>query len=198
MDFRRIFLRRTPEEKFWRWFYPNSYRILSTRTGPMEMKRAVNRYDRALIWSIETDPVTEVKCLTFRVRLSMPEKVPVVQRLVAAAPKMDEWRFRAFEPPKPLGPASHGYITLVPEDVYFSACEDPDGVRQGIRLYVTDLDHRDPHSPQGEAAFQMLFDFLGELDAITKLRIVSVHSMAEIDGNQRPLRDLPLLLDGKA
>jgi hypothetical protein len=193
MPLGRFFVRRSPEERFWKWFAANSERLIYSNSGPLELKRAIDRYDKALSWGIETDDDDYGKCFTFGAN-GNPDKIPAVQKLVAAAPEMRRWRVRAFYPPKPLAPASVGEMTLYPEDVYFTILEDIAGEKLGVCFYVKGLDRKDPHSPQGEATFRMLCRALGDFDMMTKLAILDFRSLAEVDGNQRPLRDLPPLI----
>lgn len=192
MPLSRFFVRRSPEERFWNWFVANSERLIDSRSGPLELKRAIDRYDKDLSWGIETDDEYG-KCFTFGAK-GNSDKIAVVQKLVAAAPEMRRWRVRAFYPPRSLRPASVGEFTLYPEDVYFSVVEDQPGKKLEVCFFVTGMDRRDPNSPQGEATLQMLYESLGEYDMVTKLAIHDFYSLSEVDGNQRPLRDLPPLI----
>jgi hypothetical protein len=191
----RIFARRTPEEKFWRWFLANFNRQRSPN-WPLDLKHAIDRYDRTLSWGIEDEGYRGDRCLTFGAN-GEKQNVEVVQRLVAAAPKLDGWRFQAFGPRQPLEPVTIDEVTLHPEDVYFSVLEDGPGAPLGVCFYVEGLDRSDPRSPQGEATFGMIHAVLGEYDALTKLGRLDFRSLAEVDGRQRPLRELPLLVDGR-
>ncbi|MGV3615239.1 MAG: hypothetical protein ACO1SV_07885 [Fimbriimonas sp.] len=197
MSLRRIFSRRSPEEAFWRWFVANFDRLDRTPKGPLELKRAVDRYDRDLAWSIEPEGYRGDRCFTFGAR-GKKAKVEVVLRLVAAAPRLDGWRFQAFRPREPLGPVSVDEVTLQPEDIYFSILEDNAGEGLGVCFFVKGLDRRNPHSPHGEAAFGMIYALLGEYDALTKLGRLDFRSLAEVDGRQRPVRELPSVVDGRS
>src|SRR5688500_16970121 len=106
--FSRLFspARSTPEQRFWDWFAANSHRFVNVERDQEvlfgELRRQLSRIHPSL--TFEFGPQRDQRRELVISADGIKDAFPAVQRLVAAAPDLSDWRIIAFRPRGEIGP----------------------------------------------------------------------------------------------
>jgi hypothetical protein len=187
----------SPEKQFWSWFEANSSRLFSVEHGRETILTVLNatlaKVDPGLTY--EFGP-TEGGQRQFAISAGgIKDVFPAVERLVAAVPKLSNWKVIAFIPRRsPDLQLKIGGVEIGPDDVWFRL--ERDGVKVGILLYLDKFE--DPTSPPSvQATFVMLDGALGEYDVETKVGFIKRYRLPSnpVGKDLQPFRELPEAFD---
>lgn len=143
-------------EEFWQWFSSAGIVVGSDKSAK-ELTKQLSKVDKHLVWGTELDPNGGPNTLEISPE-GQKEFADLARKLVAAAPKVANWRFVAFRQP------SEGFSIelpggrVSPEDCKV-ALFSLQGDVQGLRLYMPD--HLG-EEVMGQLAFLILDHTLGE------------------------------------
>jgi hypothetical protein len=171
---------RSPEERFWRWFAAHEAELFDTVDGTEalydELQARLNRIDRDLTYLI--GPIEDERREFFVSAEGRYRAIPAVQRVVAAAPALEQWEVVAFRPKLPTLSLTYQGITVDPRDVVFTAGRE--GGRVGISVFLPDAvaARRDAKT----IAWLILDGALGEYDLATKVGSIAVFGRSEAEG----------------
>ena len=186
-----------PEASFWRWFteHEEAYRNFEVN-GPEqdrlfgEMDRALHRVHKGLQFVFDSGGSGTRKLVISAD--GMRDLIPVVQRLMAAAPELPGWKFTAFRPRMTdvAGVTLHiGVAEIGMSDLWFALRSEGDRIGLDIYLPGVVLANQD----QGYTiAFLMLDTALGEYDVMTRVGSLEIHPLPP-DPEQRNLKPFPTL-----
>ena len=163
------------EQKFWAWFQANSKRLHEFEKDREkifdELDAEMDKVDKGLQFEFGPD---EEGVREFTIGAGGIKAVfPVVKDLVAAAPKMKEWKILAFRQPKSLDyRIKFGDQELTVDDFWFSYEKAPDG-KTDIKVFIRGL-NQENKSTMHQLAFLFLDSAIGEYNVATK--IGGIHS----------------------
>ncbi len=197
--FKRLLGGEPKEAQFWRWFVENSGTIAtsSDMEGPVferltEQLRAVNP---GLVWELGSEgPGHEIVISADGIR----EIFPIVERVVAAAPRIPGWKVTAFRPRKSLDgfTIEMDGIRVDPREIRFELDLGDEG-RADLSLYVPG--YREGEERIMRATYILLDAALGERDVETRIGAIDFFPMNPSEnGPPRPsLLELASTLDSK-
>jgi hypothetical protein len=191
---------KSKEEKFWGWFAANADKLAQVKDGSEPVVkatgRAIDAYNRELAWTVGNGEGRHLFIISAE---GIAANIPIVKRLVDAAPAIPGWQVIAFRPRDPeVERVQVNNITVALDDVFFSEIDDePDDSHLHLRFFVSGLDANDP-DPHCHGVFLLLDTVIGEYDVMTKLGALDFAPITEVDGRQRPLRDLVALVDARS
>jgi len=118
-----LFDKRSREERFWDWFVENSDRIFDFESHQdavfRDLGRALSKVNRDLAFEFGPPETPREFIVSAE---GIEELFPFVERLVAAAPSLPQWRVLAFRQPGDPGAtiqfAGHEFG---PSDIWFKA-----------------------------------------------------------------------------
>jgi hypothetical protein len=212
-----FFSKSSREERFWEWFAANSQRYLQFDPAAAgdhaalfdELQARLNKVHRGLAFMIGVGGDDESAGRRELVISAdgIKERFPAVERLVAAAPELPDWKIIAFRPRGDIdGTIDIAGFTMGPENLWFRI--EPDSGKVGLHLYIApvegceaadeaaDLDAE----PVAVACFLLLDNALGEYDVETKIGFIERHPLPEgPDGPEReglrPFSEIPAAVD---
>ncbi len=185
---------------FWKWVAANVDALKAVKTG----QEPVTAQLAEQLEFVEPGLVFELGVGTdsFELIISADGKkalLPVVKRLVAAAPKLPGTRVIAFRPRKDI----EGFGMAVGEgkisgrQLWYVASADPE--RKGmiaVELFVEGMTS-DDDDPMKNAAFMLLEAAVGELDLETKIGAIEIkQAPPKIEAPLKPLKELSAAIDG--
>lgn len=179
----KLFKKVDPIEVFWSWFYENKDRISKIQPphDPMiqEIGKRLQKISPALCWeSSEDDFVVSAD--------GIRAVFPLVEKVVAAEPRMPGWTVTAFRQPKDAD-LTMGGRTYDGNSVRIVVAK-----REGltdVTVFLDGLNEENRDSMSG-AGFLLLDCAIGEYDVATKLGAINFQPMALAPGGHLPLSDL--------
>jgi hypothetical protein len=189
-----MFARQTPEGRFWSWFAANADEIGTITSGdnPLVEKLSdeVKRVHQDLVFE-----VGKAKDGTHEIIISadgIKAVIPHVETLVSTAPQIRGWRALAFRPRMEGVQLEFNGMRLSQESIYFTA--EPSGDKLDLILYLDGLTQTNARQLM-HACFLMLDAAIGEYDVMTRIDGIDFAPLIEADGKQRPLTELPRVVD---
>lgn len=193
------FLRKkTPEDRFWKWFTLNSHRLFHFETDQEqvfdELSRQLAQLNERLCF--ELGPVKDGRREFIISADGDKSAFPAVRALVAAAPPYPEWVIIPFRPPMNLDDYSevaYGDVTLSVDDVWFSYEKDETLVH--LDLYIPGYEAGN-EGKLGSAAYLLLDLALGEYVVETQVGGIARHALPADPAGQglRPLREITTIV----
>lgn len=187
-------------EAFWQWFTGNAdfYRALPEAADAQDelfaaLQLQLDRIAPDLFFVI--NDAEDGHCDLVLSPDGNLELFPVIEALVAAAPKLTGWKYTAY---RQRGPADVSIqindFTLGPEQIYFALA--PDGEQIAITLHIADYNLFTDHQ-LGVASFLLLDNALGEYDVALKVSAIGREPMPEGPSGHglQPLDELPATFD---
>ena len=160
----------SPERKFWDWFQVNSKRLHEFEKDQEkifnELDAEMDKVNKDLLFEFgpDQDGVREFTVSGGGVKAVFP----AVKDLVAAAPKMKEWKIVAFRQPKSLDyRIKFGDQELTVDDFWFSHQKAPDN-KTDIKVFIRGL-NKENESVMHQLAFLFLDSAIGEYNVATKI-----------------------------
>ncbi|MBZ9730478.1 hypothetical protein LB467_12355 [Salegentibacter sp. JZCK2] len=172
------------EEKFWEWFQKNEqsyYRDVDDITEREklfdELLKQLHKVHPEL--TFEFSPLNEkgIRELTISAD-GMQEFFPNVIKLVESAPKITNWKIKAFRQRIPGDELKIEFddFSLSYSDIFFKYADE--GEKIGVELYIRNYDG----SPRAKNAVYQLFDgLLGEFDTETKIGWIDWKKLEDFD-----------------
>ena len=160
------------EVSFWQWFERNEKELWNFTPNQKailgELSAELKKVDPNL--TFEFGPKAEFGFREFFISAGgMIDTFPAVERLFAQAPKLDNWKFVKFLPPRPIMSLQVGDLKISLDSVKFQLFED--GKKIGIMLFFDDYDEKRTKLFT-MAGFLMLDNALGEYVVATKVGFV--------------------------
>jgi hypothetical protein len=184
----------TPQQEFWKWFGEHEDELIDLEADRERifdrLSTQLKRIDPDL--TFEFGPRREEREFVVSAG-GIKRAFPAVTALVAAAPKLQHWRFTAFRPRRtPLNIVEFRGKRIHPEHVQFSLLDD--GSTAGVHLFIPG--YRDGDADFKQIGYLMLDEALGEYDVECKLGLVEMMPPeSPTDGDRRPLSELPRRFD---
>jgi hypothetical protein len=184
----------TPQQEFWKWFSEHESELLDFEIDREsifdQLSNQLKRPDPDL--TFEFGPKREPREFVVSAG-GIKRAFPSVSALLAAAPKLERWRFTAFRPRRiPLNIVEFRGKRIDPKDVQFSLLDD--GTTAGIYLFIPG--YRDGDADFKQIGYLMLDEALGEYDVESKVGLIKMLSPeSPTDGDRHLLSELPMRLD---
>jgi hypothetical protein len=184
----------TPQQEFWKWFSEHESELLDFEIDQEaifdQLSNQLKRLDPDL--TFEFGPKLEPREFVVSAG-GIKRAFPSVSALLAAAPKLERWRFTAFRPRRiPLNIVEFRGKRIDPKDVQFSLLDD--GTTAGIYLFIPG--YRDGDADFKQIGYLMLDEALGEYDVESKVGLIKMLSPeSPTDGDRHLLSELPMRLD---
>ncbi len=186
-----------PYQQFWQWFQANSAELLkvSTCQEPIckDLYARMKRVNPGLVYAF--GPVRDGG-REFVVSADGNKSLfPIVQRLVAVAPRIPGWLIIAFRPATGFGMSTRiGEHSISPDDFWFSAKQN--GVLVDLKLHVRLPDPAIDHQMVLRITFLLLDHGLGEYTVETRIGQIDVQPLTRdpAELSLRPLKELPDVL----
>ncbi len=163
---------RSTEKRFWKWFVEHSEELFNFEADQErifdQLSIQLKKVHEDL--TFEFGPIQADKREFIVSADGIRAAFPIVQKLVAIAPKIDRWSIIPFRPPKGLmNSIQFGDYILTPKDVWFKHETDAD--RIGLFMYVKNFcDDNEMQAKQ--AVFIMLDNALGEYNVETMVGFI--------------------------
>jgi hypothetical protein len=186
---------RSPEAVFWQWFTANEAQLFDFEGRQEKIFRSLSielrKVHSSLVFefSVKRDGKRDFVISADGIR----DAIPVVARLVKAAPPLPRWHFIAFRPRKQLSKIVWEGAELSPEETYCLANQRDSAI--DVTLYLPDrvFGNGQAHLALG---FLMLDCTLGEYDVATKLGTIEMQEVSKAGAAQLlPLSELADLVD---
>ncbi len=192
-----IFNRKNKETKFWEWFEENSEEIFNFEKNQDEVFKKINGRLRKISKGLGFMFGPKIgKKREFIITASGVKHIfPVVEKIVAAAPKLKKWKITAFVPPsKKLENMGLEGLTLWPKDMYFFH-ELGESNKINLKLYIKDFVEGDQRYIQ--LSFIILDNIIGEYAVVTKVGFVDFYLLPAKKKRDElhPLKDLRGIID---
>jgi hypothetical protein len=180
----------TPEE-FWAWFLTESENIKKLKPESIQNSELTRKL-QAVLQGLAFGMALAEEPAAFEVSADgVSALVPVVQRLVDAAPQIPGWRIFAFRQPTPGMELQISGTRVSAETVYWSEdCSFDGGI--DITVFLPLLGLRDKECFQITAL--ILDHTIGEYAAMTKIRKIAVVATTQMPAFAKPLTELPVHL----
>jgi hypothetical protein len=158
------------EKKFWKWFEANQSKYLQLDDLSEQKKDflldqfliQLHQYNNNLFFQIGGDPLKVERELIISAE-GNPKYYEEVEKLVAAAPKLDSWKFISFKQPKRTDfVTKYEELLLDPKKMWFLPLSNENNPYLiGLRVCI---DHYDPNKGDKfeKAIYQVLDTILGE------------------------------------
>lgn len=179
-------------EAFWRWFAEQAPRLATlARDTPVDAMTQIDAEIMRVHVEIGaelapgTPPEPHTLVLTAH---GIREHAPLVETLVAAAPKIDGWKVVAFRPRMAMATIEVGETTVATADVRVVATQQ--GSMIDAVVYV-------PSGQEDPAlvALPILDHYLGEYDAMMKLGAIEFQPLAKAPADAITMPELVKLVD---
>jgi hypothetical protein len=194
--FKRLMSRTPPEERFWTWFAQNSRALLESEDfeGPLfdELTEELEGVEAGLVWEMGIHEWGREIIISADGNRNL---FPTVEKMVAAAPRIEGWKVVAFRPRKALDLTLQiGDLSLKAENISYMMRPGSPG-KVSLDIYIDDFRKDDQRFI--ELAFIFLDAALGEYDMETKVADVNFDSRqgALPNMNLRPFGYLPVEFD---
>jgi hypothetical protein len=171
-----LFSKEPPEQKFWKWFAANAARLRAAPADErllVEICAQLEKVQEGITCELSTDAVSGPRELIISAD-GIRERIPAVQRLVAAAPSIQGWKVIAFRPAKPGLQLGFGDKSFALEDIPFRPI--PEGGRIGVEIHLPG--YREGDERAMGAAFLLLDCALGEYAVMTQVGSVSLRALS--------------------
>ena len=179
--------RQSSEEKFWKWFAANAPRLASAQPDERVIAEIGDRIEKAapgVVFEMSVDPVNGFRELIISAD-GIRDRIPSVQNLVGAAPKIPGWKVIAFRQPKPGLRLGMGDRSFGPEDLLFRPL--PEGERIGVEIHLQG--YREGDEQAMGIAFLLLDCALGEYVVMTRVGSVTLKPLV-VHASDPSLRSL--------
>lgn len=179
----------SPEEKFWKWFESNQSEYLYLDTvAPVQKEELLNQllnrlheYCDKLYFQVGGNPDKLRRELVITAEGNL-EYFEAVEKLIAAAPKFENWRIIAFKQPMGIDfITTYEGLTLDPKSIWFlplSNSKKPEMI--GIRVCIHNYDSNEAKKYK-LAVYQILDTILGEKATATEIDYLDVESLSNYD-----------------
>jgi hypothetical protein len=191
--------RKTPAQAFWTWFKKNESLLhdfeLDRDTAFAALRAALERYEPELAFEFGPKDAAGQRELVLSAN-GIKSKFPAVQALVAAAPRLDRWRFTAFRPRRdPMMQMALGSFAIKPEDI--DCCLLLDDGELGLQLFFRGwTEALEPSF--GHVGFLMLDAAIGEYDVSMKVGVIQFLAFEmHRDAERFPLTELARRFDAQ-
>jgi hypothetical protein len=183
------------QEAFWQWFQAHENELYDFE---IDLERIFDEFGKRLNrvhpdLCFEFGPKTDWREFVISAG-GLREAFPAAFSLIAAAPRLERWRFMAFRPRRTsLSSVQIGEVCLEPSDVEFSLLTKGSAI--GIQLFIPGLNENDASLKQ--IGYLMLDEALGEYDVETKVGLIQMlPPEAPRTARRYVLPELPALFDG--
>jgi len=185
----------TPEQDFWNWFRANDATLFNFEQNREEtfdrLAAAMKKIHPSL--TFEFGPVKNGTREFIISADGIRDAFPAVERLYAAAPKLDHWIWIKFRPRKPPMDIEYGGVKVKADDVFCTI--EPDGTKAGITLYIRGYEQA-KEKTYGGIAFLILDQALGEYDVETKVGFIQTKDYSEKSPIEKnPIKDATKIFD---
>jgi hypothetical protein len=186
----------TKEEAFWRWFSDNSPRYFEFEKDQEalfdELHDQLAKANSGTAFAFEFGPI-EDNARDFIISADgIREMFPAVERLVAAAPELPQWRVIAFRPRREVEfEIQMDDVKISHEDVWFHLGSQGDKI--AIRLFLSGIEDVNSEAA-GYISYLMLDTALGEYDVETKVGYIE-REKAPANPEQQRLKPLRVLAE---
>ncbi|HSI73369.1 MAG TPA: hypothetical protein VK934_09330 [Fimbriimonas sp.] len=184
-----MFRRTDATEELWQWFSANRHRFEIEEPeleAYRELTLMLKSIDKGLSYEIAKGTLWELAVSAD----GSPELIPMVERVVSCAPKLDRWHIVAFRQPsaEPLTIAVYE-TELTAENVYFGIERTEKGVVDVV-LYLPGIaDESFRHL--AHCAMLLMESLIGELDVMTRIGEIEYESADNLPEGALPLTELP-------
>jgi hypothetical protein len=175
--------------EFWTWFEGAKERIGQPsyqRDTVMEVGDQIHKISPDLTFEIGL--ATEPK--EFIVSAGgLKSVVPLVERVVAAAPQIEGWKIVAFKQPQTEGPLHtiYGSVTLHSDQIKYKLTPGPE--LPSLILYIDQSDGASNNDYMG-AGFTLLDSLIGEYNVMTKIGPIAFEPLANAPADAKPFVSL--------
>jgi len=189
--------RESPEEKFWKWFAANAPRFASAQPDERLIAEIGDWIEKAapgVVFEMSVEPVNGFREFIISAD-GIRDRIPAVQNLVGAAPKIPGWKVIAFRQPKPGLRLGMGDRSFGPEDLKFRPL--PEGEHIGVEVHLPG--YREGDEQAMGIAFLLLDSALGEYVVMTRVGSVTLKPLVAgaSDPSLRPLSEVGRLFEAK-
>ncbi len=194
-----LFKRRSPEEKFWKWFTSNEEAIFRFEENRDEVFGKLTQRLQELNEDLtfEFGPVENDRRELFISAGGIKSAFPAVYALVEKAPPLPRWIILPLIPRRKVTSGVQlGNTAVEASEVSFAIWREPgEEVTVGIALYFDGYDEANEQTWM-QIGFIFLDFALGEYDVACKIGPISFYSSEHVDALKRhPLSELPQVFD---
>jgi len=185
--FKKLFQKKTKEEKFWNWFIENEAELFYGTDNEADRERIfdglterIKAIDSNL--AFEFSPISEEDRKEFIISADgIQESFVQVESLISVAPNHIHWDFLAFRQPiagddikLKMGDLEIGYT-----DIYFRFMEEGDQL--SVQLNIRNFDGS---GFQQNAVYLLLDSLLGEFDTVTEIDVIDWEILNETENEK--------------
>ena len=188
----------TPEQAFWAWFEANEAMLFDFErdrdTAFAALTAALAKFggDLPFEFGPKEDGRRELVISAGGIR----SRLPTVETLMAAAPRLARWRFTAFRPRRDtvMTVEFHG-LNVQPQDVEFAFLTGGQYIGLALFFHGYTEERKDEF---GQVGFLMLDSALGEYDVVTKVGAIRFLAFEEApEANRFPITELARHFDAR-
>jgi len=185
----------TPEQEFWKWFQKNETNLFAFEKNRDAVFNGLgtqmNKVHKSL--TFEFGPVENGQREFVISADGIKDAFPAVERLYAAAPKLDRWVFIKFRPRRDPMDIEYDGVKVKVADAFCTV--EPDRGKAGITVFIRGYQPEHKKAYTG-ITFLMLDQALGEYDVETKVgfiesKLFSEHSELE----KKPIKEVTKVFD---
>ena len=189
-----IFNKESKEEKFWNWFeknqntYHSEIENLEVREKIFdELSKNLKKVNEDLVFEFSPLQLNNIREFTISAE-GIKEIFPIVENLIAKAPKLKNWKFNAFRQRIPGDDfeIQYGDLKIGYSDIYYRS--ENDNGKLGVELNIKNYNGK---GQTQNAVYILLDGLIGEYDVTTKIGWIEWVKLNESEiENLKPITEL--------